>query len=184
MADPNSSITLYAAGVGALASIIGALAGAGGAVWAQHLASARDLAARKEERLSRNEDHQRRFQARTLMKVQAQAMDLVSNAVSSLGLRRKLKGLHGHPQYNEVLEDYNKCNVRAWEIGRQFALMRERLKDDELREKLKALNKKVGEYVASNRDFDESELRAAMEAMDASFQDANNCLGPILRRLS
>src|SRR5271157_2831294 len=165
----------------ACTGVVSASIGAAGAIMGQSVLAGHQRKLRLFEEEGKREQARDDFQKNTLMKIQVLSARLVSQTVDLMSARLKkptTEEFLDPKKFSEVTEGLNE---RALSDFRRLALLRERVQDDQLREKLQELNRRVGKYIAKR--VPRNEIEAAMQDMDTAYHDANDHLGPILRKL-
>jgi hypothetical protein len=153
-----------------------------GMIHSQHLTTAREREARKLDAEAERLRAHNRFQAKTLMAAQRLAARVIQRSVDFGNLRDGIQRVFEFEPDPKKLE----ANTRAaaadsWNTINELALLRERIVNDDLRSRLKKLEKPVGKY--RNLSLSDAEKHSLIVEMDGIFKDANSLLGEVLRKL-
>jgi hypothetical protein len=150
-----------------------------GGVVGQRMTTERERERRRldeEVRYKRSHD---RLQANTLEAAQQLAARTIERTVDRLRLlQRAATSKEVNPAEEKQID---KAFKDAWNSRNRLALIRERITDDTLREKLQALNSSVAKHIGAWDDH--IDFGQATKEMSDRFDDANNHLGELLRKL-
>jgi hypothetical protein len=167
----------------ALFAMVGGLLTLLGVILSQRMMTAREREARLAEQEAERLRAHNRFQAKSLMAAQKLAARLIERAVDVMSLRIRVEKADATHDENWAFlkEELRKVSDEARKIGNELALFRERIVNDELRAKLRVLYATVGKY--RWQAVPEIKIAEAVEDMNAQFQEANDLLGELLRKL-
>jgi hypothetical protein len=145
----------------------------------EHITTARERETKRAEQEAERVRVHNRFQAKTLMAAQKLAARLVELMLEHLAIIDRPKEPTLYAGF--AGDDIRKAAVGAWNTSNELALIRERIIDDDLRDKLKALQLTLFKYRASG--VLDREKMEVLKDIDKHFSDANNRLGELLRKL-
>jgi hypothetical protein len=149
----------------------------------EHITTAREREAKLNEQQAERLRAHNRFQAKTLMAIQKLAMRYVERNVDLMALSVRIEQpVHGYDEDFPALKAQERTlRTESRNIEVELALRRERIVDDELRSKLRALNETIRNYRA--RFVPDEEIRTVIKDLDSRFQGINDCVGELLRNL-
>jgi hypothetical protein len=167
---PDTTATqLWIPIVTAASSLLGSVVGGAAVVLGQHLSSSAERKAREAEISAAEERARKQFQAKTLMRIQERSVDLVDGTMKYLGTFTRLD----QGQKDASLVKLHKTRLT-------MAMLRHRVKDDQLRGLIKELSLKVLIYLTQTNQT--STADAARRDLDQSLQALFDRLGEILRQ--
>jgi hypothetical protein len=176
MADSSAWPSLIGTAIGGLLTLLGSLG-------AQYLTTRRERELRVADETRRRIQTQKDFQAQNLMRVQNGMVRLRDEVGSLVDRRQSIASREAtqEPVPTALKENYVKHYRMARKILSSLTSFTDRVKDDELRDKLRAFIRAGSAYM--REPTDPAEIAAARNQLDAAYGESSHRLGDILREL-